>query len=72
MANRDINDKYKKCKFDADNELIVEYAKDGGIYSHRLADVFQEYTNEEDDRYFDLTLKESKEITPASVEGMEE
>ena len=70
MANRDINDKYKKCKVDFINGLIVEYTKDG-IFTHRISDVFREYCNEEDDRYFDLTLKESKEITPSQIDGQE-
>lgn len=71
MANRDINDKYKKCKFDKENKLIVEYTKEG-IFSHKIEDMFKEYIDEDDDRFFDLTLKESKEITPASIEGVEE
>lgn len=71
MANRDISDKYKKCKVDFEKGLIVEYTKEA-ILEHRIADVFKEYCNEDDDRYFDMSLKESKEIIPTPMGQIDE
>ena len=71
MANRDINDKYKKCKVDFEKGLIVEYIDDA-ITEHRITDVFKDYGNEKDDRYFNLTIKESKEISPTPMGQIDE
>lgn len=67
MANKDVNIKYKKCKFDFEKGLIVEYLKDE-ILEHRITDVFKDYGDDSDDHFFDLTIKESQELRPEDSE----
>lgn len=63
MANKDINIKFKNCKIDFEKGSIIEHLKDE-ILEHRISDVFKDYDVNQNQRFFDLTLKESSEIRP--------
>lgn len=66
MATKDTNIKYKKCKFDFERGLVVEYLKDE-ILEHPISEVFAEYSVNQNDHFFDLTLKETQEIIPSNI-----
>lgn len=64
MAIKDTNIKYRKCKFDFQKNMIVEYLKDE-IVEHPISEIFKDYSVEQNERFFDFTIKETQEIRPS-------
>jgi hypothetical protein len=71
MAKKDFSISFNNCTISLEDNEIVEYSKKDAEQTkiYTLSDVLNELKGE--DRRFNITIKESVDLVPSEIEGLE-